>query len=84
MGPNVTFLTQDGLLTDIGSWYLGGGATGNIPTESATQTGNGNSTFTAIPGTYSGKPYGAAGTLAIPSAGMLSVLVLAFGLGALF
>jgi hypothetical protein len=24
-------LTQNGLLTDIGSWYLGGAATNNIP-----------------------------------------------------
>lgn len=24
-------LTQNGKLTDIGSWYLGGGSTGNIP-----------------------------------------------------
>ena len=24
-------LTQKGLLTDIGSWYLGGAATNNIP-----------------------------------------------------
>jgi hypothetical protein len=24
-------LTQNGQLTDIGSWYLGGSATGNIP-----------------------------------------------------
>lgn len=24
-------LTQDGELTDIGSWYLGGNKTGNIP-----------------------------------------------------
>lgn len=31
VGPNAAFLTQDGKLTDIGSWYLGGKATGNIP-----------------------------------------------------
>jgi hypothetical protein len=31
IGPNAVFLTQDGQLTDIGSWYLGGVATGNIP-----------------------------------------------------
>jgi hypothetical protein len=24
-------LTQNGLLTDIGSWYLGGAATNNVP-----------------------------------------------------
>ena len=31
MGGDVAFLTQDGKLTDIGSWYLGGSETGNIP-----------------------------------------------------
>lgn len=31
VGPNATMLTSDGLLTDIGSWYLGGAATNNIP-----------------------------------------------------
>lgn len=31
VGPNVAMLTQKGQLTDIGSWYLGGAATNNIP-----------------------------------------------------
>ena len=31
VGPNAAFLTQDGKLTDIGSWYLGGTATGKVP-----------------------------------------------------
>ncbi len=31
VGPNAAMLTQDGQLTDIGSWYLGGAATNNIP-----------------------------------------------------
>ncbi|KAF2808035.1 uncharacterized protein BDZ99DRAFT_420804 [Mytilinidion resinicola] len=31
VGPNVAMLTQDGKLTDIGSWYLGGVATNNKP-----------------------------------------------------
>lgn len=31
VGGNVAFLTPTGKLTDIGSWYLGGGKTGNIP-----------------------------------------------------
>lgn len=31
VGPNAAMLTQDGKLTDIGSWYLGGEATNNIP-----------------------------------------------------
>jgi hypothetical protein len=28
-------LTQDGKLTDIGSWYMGGPATNNVPKKSA-------------------------------------------------
>ena len=35
MGKNAAMLTQDGKLTDIGSWYLGGAATNNIPQGSA-------------------------------------------------
>lgn len=31
VGPNVAMLTSNGSLTDIGSWYMGGAATGNIP-----------------------------------------------------
>ncbi|KAI1746809.1 glycoside hydrolase family 128 protein [Xylaria castorea] len=31
VGPNATFLNNAGQLTDIGSWYLGGGATGVDP-----------------------------------------------------
>jgi len=31
VGPNAAMLTQNGKLTDIGSWYLGGSATGNVP-----------------------------------------------------
>jgi hypothetical protein len=31
VGPNAAMLTQDGKLTDIGSWYLGGNATGAVP-----------------------------------------------------
>jgi hypothetical protein len=34
IGPNAAMLTQNGELTDIGSWYLGGAATGNIPSAS--------------------------------------------------
>lgn len=30
-GPNAAMLTEEGKLTDIGSWYLGGAATKNIP-----------------------------------------------------
>ena len=35
VGPNVAMLTQSGELTDIGSWYLGGSKTGNIPKSAA-------------------------------------------------
>jgi len=38
VGPNAAMLTQNGQLTDIGSWYLGGPATNNTP--SATATGS--------------------------------------------
>ncbi|OAL44882.1 hypothetical protein IQ07DRAFT_615243 [Pyrenochaeta sp. DS3sAY3a] len=31
IGPYAAMLTQDGELTDIGSWFLGGEATGNVP-----------------------------------------------------
>lgn len=31
VGPNAAFLNRDGELTDIGSWYLGGEATGIDP-----------------------------------------------------
>jgi hypothetical protein len=31
VGPNAAMLDQNGKLTDIGSWYLGGAATNNIP-----------------------------------------------------
>jgi len=31
VGPNVAMLDENGKLTDIGSWYLGGAATGNVP-----------------------------------------------------
>jgi len=31
VGANAAMLTQDGELTDIGSWYMGGAATNNVP-----------------------------------------------------
>ncbi|KAL8913912.1 MAG: hypothetical protein Q9172_007200 [Xanthocarpia lactea] len=31
VGPNAAMLTEKGKLTDLGSWYLGGSATGNVP-----------------------------------------------------
>ncbi len=31
VGPNAAFLDDEGALTDMGSWYLGGGATGKVP-----------------------------------------------------
>ena len=34
VGANAAMLTQDGKLTDIGSWYMGGAATHNIPMSS--------------------------------------------------
>jgi len=40
IGPNATMLTSNGLLTDIGSWYLGGNETGNIPEPAEAQPSN--------------------------------------------
>lgn len=37
VGPDAAMLTQKGELTDIGAWYLGQEATGNVPKGSATQ-----------------------------------------------
>ena len=37
VGPNAAMLTQKGQLTDIGAWYLGEAATGNIPKGDAVQ-----------------------------------------------
>lgn len=39
VGPNAAMLTQKGELTDIGSWYLGGAATNNVPKGSAATRG---------------------------------------------
>lgn len=38
VGPNAAMLTQNGELTDIGAWYLGEKATGNIPKGGAAQS----------------------------------------------
>jgi hypothetical protein len=35
VGPNASMLDGYGRLTDIGSWYLGGAATGVVPTASS-------------------------------------------------
>lgn len=37
VGPDAAMLTQKGELTDIGAWYLGEAATGNVPKGSATR-----------------------------------------------
>ena len=42
-------LDQNGKLTDIGSWYLGGSATGNVPSASAgSRTAVAGSTLLAV------------------------------------
>ncbi|KAK4498396.1 hypothetical protein PRZ48_011054 [Zasmidium cellare] len=38
VGPNAAMLTQKGELTDIGAWYLGQAATGNVPKGDAAKT----------------------------------------------
>lgn len=42
VGPNAAMIDQDGELTNIGSWYLGGSATGNVP-EGGSGGNSGNS-----------------------------------------
>jgi hypothetical protein len=37
IGPNAAFLNNEGKLTDIGSWYLGGKATGVLPTSAGSR-----------------------------------------------
>lgn len=37
VGPNAAMLTQNGKLTDIGSWYLGGEETNNTPKGAASR-----------------------------------------------
>jgi hypothetical protein len=37
VGPNAAMLDQKGELTDIGSWYMGGVATNNVPESGATR-----------------------------------------------
>lgn len=39
VGPNAPFLNNAGKLTDIGSWYLGFGATNVSPTSASSSTG---------------------------------------------
>jgi hypothetical protein len=38
IGPNAAMLDHNGKLTDIGSWYLGGAATNNIPSDGSVLT----------------------------------------------
>lgn len=47
VGPNAAMLTQKGDLTDIGSWYLGGAATGNIPSKTKVSSATRRSTLGA-------------------------------------
>ncbi|EEA21169.1 hypothetical protein TMatcc_001170 [Talaromyces marneffei ATCC 18224] len=48
VGPNATMLTQNGQLTDIGSWYLGGAATGNAPNSSSSSSSPTSSGSTGV------------------------------------
>lgn len=49
VGPNGCFLDDDGKLTSIGSWYLGGAETNNIPSAAPLLYGNiGAITFALI------------------------------------
>ncbi|RFU30313.1 hypothetical protein B7463_g6020, partial [Scytalidium lignicola] len=42
VGPYAAMLDEHGKLTDIGSWYLGGARTGNIPSGSDTSSSSGS------------------------------------------
>lgn len=46
VGPNSALLTQKGELTDMGAWYLGEAATGNVPKGDASTRGVAGSRFT--------------------------------------
>jgi hypothetical protein len=41
-------LTQDGKLTDIGSWYLGGAATNNVPSVASKICGVGKDIWVVV------------------------------------
>ena len=47
MGPNAAMLDQKGRLTSIGSWYLGGAATKNVPSASGADKPGVNSMWAA-------------------------------------
>ncbi|MCJ1439100.1 hypothetical protein MMC27_008491 [Xylographa pallens] len=48
VGPDAAMLTQDGQLTDIGSWYLGGSATGFVPSAASHTTFAGSSLLVVL------------------------------------
>ncbi|EPE28333.1 (Trans)glycosidase [Glarea lozoyensis ATCC 20868] len=49
VGPNAAMLDNKGRLTDIGSWYLGQAATGNVPKGAASRlTGSGGAVMAAL------------------------------------
>jgi len=48
VGPNAAMLTQNGDLTDIGSWYLGRAATGNVPSAKSHAAGGRAGVFGAL------------------------------------
>jgi hypothetical protein len=62
VGPNAVFLNNDGELTDIGSFYLGSGATGIDP-----QSGDGDSA--------AGRPSARAGALFAGLVGVVGAVV---------
>jgi hypothetical protein len=48
VGPNGAMLDEDGKLTSIGSWYLGGAETNNIPSAASSLHGNAGATTIAL------------------------------------
>lgn len=49
VGPAAAMLTEKGQLTDVGSWYLGGNATGAKPDGSGATTVSSMSSMFALP-----------------------------------
>jgi len=56
VGPNVAMMNSQGKLTDIGSWYMGGNATGVSPDvlSATTGSGSGSGSSTPVKGVASG------------------------------
>ncbi|MCJ1399390.1 hypothetical protein MMC11_002592 [Xylographa trunciseda] len=52
VGPDAAMLTQNGQLTDIGSWYLGGSATGFVPSAASRTAATAGSSMLVLLATF--------------------------------